>query len=194
MGDRESDHTTAGHDDVGHPSFYMNRAQRHSCYSRPLAMSIRSRQTFQQLVTLPDGAIPLAEAALLMACEEYPQLIISPYLDQLDDIAAQVKSTMVEGDSPLQISQKINDVLFEKLGFAETRKITTTRATASSMTSWNAASGFRSRCRPYIWRLPGVWTFRFPSRNARSFPGEILGSLAGVFPGPLQSWRSAYSV
>jgi hypothetical protein len=45
-------------------------------------MSARSRR-FQQLVTLPDGAIPLAEAALLMACEEYPQLEISPYLDQL---------------------------------------------------------------------------------------------------------------
>ena len=37
-------------------------------------MSTRSRRTFQQLVTLPEGAIPLAEAALLLACEEYPQL------------------------------------------------------------------------------------------------------------------------
>jgi len=80
-------------------------------------MSIRSRQTFQQLVTLPDGAIPLAEAALLMACEEYPQLIISPYLDQLDGIADKVKATMIEGDSPLQIAQKINEVLFGQLGF-----------------------------------------------------------------------------
>ena len=36
---------------------------------------------------MPDGAVPLAEAALLLACEEYPQLEISPYLDRLDEIA-----------------------------------------------------------------------------------------------------------
>src|SRR5438477_12401870 len=80
-------------------------------------MSTRSRQTFQQLVTLPDGAIPLAEAALLMACEEYPQLIISPYLDQLDEIAAKIKVTMQPGDTPIQIVEKMNDVLFGELGF-----------------------------------------------------------------------------
>ena len=89
----------------------------HSCYSSPLAMSIRSRQTFQQLVTLPDGAIPLAEAALLMACEEYPQLTISPYLDQLDAIAEQVKATLHESDSPMEIARKISAILFEELGF-----------------------------------------------------------------------------
>src|SRR5262245_7570209 len=80
-------------------------------------MSIRSRQTFQQLVNLPDGAIPLAEAALLLACEEYPQLEISPYLDQLDDIAGTVRSTLRAGDSPLETINKINAVLFGTLGF-----------------------------------------------------------------------------
>src|SRR5262245_22504528 len=80
-------------------------------------MSARSRRTFQQLVTLPDPAIPLAEAALLMACEEYPQLEISPYLDQLDEIAAAVKAQVQEGDSPRDVVAKINDVLFEQFGF-----------------------------------------------------------------------------
>src|SRR5215470_5507192 len=50
-------------------------------------VSVRSRKTFQQLVTLPDAAVPLAEAALIVACEEYPQLELSPYLDMLDHIA-----------------------------------------------------------------------------------------------------------
>ena len=80
-------------------------------------MSIRSRQTFQQLVTLPDGAIPLAEAALLMACEEYPQLTIEPYLDQLDAIAGQVKSVLREDDAPMDIAAKISGVLFGEMGF-----------------------------------------------------------------------------
>lgn len=80
-------------------------------------MSTRSRKTFQQLVTLPDGAIPLAEAALLMACEEYPQLVIAPYLDQLDEIAEQIRTTLRRGDSPLEIAGKINGVMFGELGF-----------------------------------------------------------------------------
>jgi regulator of sirC expression with transglutaminase-like and TPR domain len=80
-------------------------------------MSIRSRQTFQQLVTLPDGAIPLAEAALLMACEEYPQLTIEPYLDQLDAIASEVKSLLRQNDAPMDIAAKISGVLFGEMGF-----------------------------------------------------------------------------
>src|SRR5215469_16388866 len=85
------------------------------CYASP--MSTRSRRTFQELVTLPDGAIPLAEAALLMACEEYPQLQISPYLDQLDEIAAEAKRKIAGRDSPAEVVANINDVLFEEFGF-----------------------------------------------------------------------------
>jgi hypothetical protein len=36
-------------------------------------------------VTLPDAAIPLAETALIIACEEYPQLELGPYLEMLDE-------------------------------------------------------------------------------------------------------------
>jgi regulator of sirC expression with transglutaminase-like and TPR domain len=80
-------------------------------------MSSRSRQTFQQLVTLPDGAIPLAEAALLLACEEYPQLEISPYVDQLDEIASRIRPHVYEGASPLDKVAAINEVLFNQFGF-----------------------------------------------------------------------------
>src|SRR5215510_12513304 len=80
-------------------------------------MSTRSRRTFQELVTLPDGAVPLAEAALLMACEEYPQLEISPYLDRLDDIADVVRPKLYPGISPLDTIETLNDVLFGIEGF-----------------------------------------------------------------------------
>ena len=80
-------------------------------------MSTRSRKTFQQLVTLPDTAIPLAEAALILACEEYPQLEISPYLDMLDNIANVAQQTLHPGDSPVERIGKINTVLFETFGF-----------------------------------------------------------------------------
>jgi regulator of sirC expression with transglutaminase-like and TPR domain len=69
------------------------------------------------LVTLPEGAIPLAEAALLLACEEYPQLEISPYLDQLDEIANLAHSKIQPSDSPLNTIEAINDVLFGIMGF-----------------------------------------------------------------------------
>ncbi len=80
-------------------------------------MSSRSRRTFQQLVTLPDGAIPLAEAALLMACEEYPQLEIAPYLDRLDEFANAARPHIQTGDNPLDTAARINEVLFDQFGF-----------------------------------------------------------------------------
>src|SRR5205807_2510199 len=76
-----------------------------------------SRKTFEQLVTLPDSAIPLAEAALLMACEEYPQIEVSPYVDKLDHMAEMAQESLRSGDSPIETVEKINTLLFETLGF-----------------------------------------------------------------------------
>ncbi len=80
-------------------------------------MSIRSRKTFQQLVTLPESAIPLAEAALLMACEEYPQLEVSPYIDKLDRMAGAVQEKLRAEHTPMDTVEKINSVLFDEFGF-----------------------------------------------------------------------------
>src|SRR6266850_2386406 len=82
-----------------------------------LEVSTRSRKTFQQLVTLPDSAVPLAEAALILACEEYPQLEISPYLDILDNMAHLAQQKLRPADSPVETVKKINLVLFETFGF-----------------------------------------------------------------------------
>ncbi len=80
-------------------------------------MSVRSRKTFHQLVTLPDAAIPLAEAALMIACEEYPQLELTPYLDELDHIAKAAQDKLAAADTPMETVQKINGVLFDTYGF-----------------------------------------------------------------------------
>jgi len=80
-------------------------------------VSARSRKTFQQLVTLPDSAIPLAEASLIMACEEYPQLELSPYLDMLDHIAQVTREKLSPAKSPIETAEIINIVLFETFGF-----------------------------------------------------------------------------
>ena len=80
-------------------------------------MSERSRKTFHQLVTLPDAAIPLAEASLIIACEEYPQLELTPYLEELDEIAEAARESRAPSDTPLETVQKINRVLFDTYGF-----------------------------------------------------------------------------
>ena len=80
-------------------------------------MSARSRRTFQELITLPEGAVPLAEGALLLACEEYPQLELAPYLDRLDEIGESVRPRLRRYASPLETIDTINEVLFGQLGF-----------------------------------------------------------------------------
>lgn len=81
-------------------------------------MTIRSRQTFEQIVTLPDLAIPLAEAALLMACEEYPQLTLQPYLDFLDGAASRVRERLHAQPDPKETIDGLNQVLFGEYGFS----------------------------------------------------------------------------
>src|SRR5262245_59413726 len=83
----------------------------------PDSMSARSRRTFQELVTLPEGAVPLAEGALLLACEEYPQLELAPYLDRLNEMGETIKPRLRHRASPLETIDAINDVLFGVLGF-----------------------------------------------------------------------------
>src|SRR5215510_13705994 len=65
---------------------------------RSFQLSTRSRKTFHQLVTLPDAGIPLAETALILACEEYPQLELAPYLEELDQMAEAVQKVRAPSD------------------------------------------------------------------------------------------------
>ena len=61
--------------------------------------------------------IPIAEAALLMACEEYPQLSLPPYIRQLDDIAGDVDNRLGGNQSALETIRTINEILFDEYGF-----------------------------------------------------------------------------
>ena len=130
-------------------------------------MSKRSRRTFQQLVTLPDGAIPLAEAALLLACEEYPQLEISPYLDQLDEIAGTVRSRMHEGDSPLTTIDSINTVLFDVMGFRGNTEDYNDPRNSFFNDVLERKLEFRSPFRRSIWKSPGGCRFPYPASDFR---------------------------
>jgi regulator of sirC expression with transglutaminase-like and TPR domain len=59
----------------------------------------------------------LAQAALYIALEEYPNLQVDDYLQTLDDMAAAVSEQLPPEPYPLRILQTINRYLFEEQGF-----------------------------------------------------------------------------
>jgi regulator of sirC expression with transglutaminase-like and TPR domain len=80
-----------------------------------------ARQQFAAAVSRPDDRIDLAEAALLIAREEYPGLEVGAYLRRLDELAAAARPA-VHPDSPAaeQVAQ-LNRFMFVERGFAGNR-------------------------------------------------------------------------
>ena len=73
---------------------------------------------FRQLVCGPDEAINLAEAALLIASEEYPGLDIGAYLARLDEMAATLRRRLRADISPADTIIALNRFLFDEHGFS----------------------------------------------------------------------------
>ncbi|MDB5808917.1 MAG: hypothetical protein JWN94_1039 [Betaproteobacteria bacterium] len=75
-------------------------------------------ERFAQVIRGADESINLAEAALLIAAEEYRDLDIVDYLAQLDDIAAALKRRLRADISQADTIIALNRYLFDELGFA----------------------------------------------------------------------------
>src|SRR6185369_3373343 len=76
-----------------------------------------SRTRFAEIVSREAGDINLAEAALLIAAEEYSRLDIAAYLEKLDilgDIARERASRAIDVHDTIAA---LNATLFEQLGF-----------------------------------------------------------------------------
>ncbi|MEM7050709.1 MAG: transglutaminase-like domain-containing protein [Acidobacteriota bacterium] len=85
--------------------------------------SSASRQRFARLVARPDGQIDLAEGALLIAAEEYPELDIEDQLRRLDGLADAARGALAEvEDDPLLRLQRLNRFLFVESGFRGNRE------------------------------------------------------------------------
>src|SRR5262245_8383360 len=69
------------------------------------------------MLTRPDPAIDLAHAALLIACEEYPDLEVAGYLSRLDALGATLRARFDPGDAPQARVDRLNQYLFSELGF-----------------------------------------------------------------------------
>lgn len=72
---------------------------------------------FAHLVRQPETAIDLAEATLLIAKEEYPDLDPAAYLARLDDMAADVRRRAGPVEDPPGLVAALSEHLFRRLGF-----------------------------------------------------------------------------
>ena len=73
---------------------------------------------FRQIISGPDDAINLAEAALLIASDEYRDLDIATYLARLDAMAAMLKGRLRADIGPADTIVALNRFLFDEHGFS----------------------------------------------------------------------------
>ena len=76
-----------------------------------------SRKQFARVLACPDDAVDLAEAALLIACEEYPALDLPHYLARLDGMAQSVRQRISPAARADRAVAALRRYLFEEEGF-----------------------------------------------------------------------------
>jgi regulator of sirC expression with transglutaminase-like and TPR domain len=76
-----------------------------------------ARRHFERLAGLPEAQIDLAEAALTIAREEYPDLDVEEYVNALDTMADELRERLADERYPLRILQGINRYLYDDLSF-----------------------------------------------------------------------------
>jgi regulator of sirC expression with transglutaminase-like and TPR domain len=79
-------------------------------------------KAFAALVSLPDDAIDLGQASLLIARAEYPDLQVGPYLEVLDEMGAVIRGRLRGGEGFPSLIAHLNRLLFEERGFRGNRE------------------------------------------------------------------------
>jgi len=79
-------------------------------------MLVSARERFTQLVSGSEEELDLAEAALLIAQEEHPDMDVAAYLRRLDGLAAAVRARLPEAPEPTDIIHNLNIQLFREEG------------------------------------------------------------------------------
>ena len=71
-----------------------------------------------EIASASDSEINLAEAALILATAEYPQLDVAAYLGRIDEMGAKLRARLRQDMAPAERVLALNRYLFEELGFA----------------------------------------------------------------------------
>jgi regulator of sirC expression with transglutaminase-like and TPR domain len=74
-------------------------------------------ERWNEIVAGPEEEVDLAEAALLVATDEYPDLDILAYLSRLTELATTLKRRLRADISPAETVIALNRYLFDELGF-----------------------------------------------------------------------------
>lgn len=85
-------------------------------------MEKNPRERFAELANVPDERIDLAEAALLIAAEAYPNLNIAAYLQRLDTLAQEARSFIGGVASDAERIARLNQFLFVEKRFIGNQK------------------------------------------------------------------------
>jgi regulator of sirC expression with transglutaminase-like and TPR domain len=76
-----------------------------------------SRRQFRDILSRPDAAVDLAEASLLIACEEYPELDVPAYLTRLEAMGSALRERLADEPRPERAVMALNRYLFQEEGF-----------------------------------------------------------------------------
>ena len=75
------------------------------------------RGKLEDILARPDGDVNLAEAALLVAAEEYAALDVRSYLVRLDEMGCALRQRLEEEPRPERAVMALNRYLFQELAF-----------------------------------------------------------------------------
>lgn len=79
-------------------------------------------QRMHEVVNGPDGGLDLAEAALLIAADEYPAIDAGAYLARLRAMSERIGSRLPPASAPGDIIFALNEFLFQEEGYAGAEK------------------------------------------------------------------------
>jgi regulator of sirC expression with transglutaminase-like and TPR domain len=80
-----------------------------------------ARTEFARIAALPEAHVDLAEAALWIAAEEYPDLRVPEYLRRIDALAALADARVSRGRTTRAAVESLNDFLYRTQGFSGNR-------------------------------------------------------------------------
>jgi regulator of sirC expression with transglutaminase-like and TPR domain len=78
---------------------------------------LQSRRRLGEILAQEGGSFDLAEVALLVAREEYPDLDVPAYVARLDDLGARVHGRFESKEGVAGVVTALNTMLFEEEGF-----------------------------------------------------------------------------
>lgn len=76
------------------------------------------RSRFERVISVPEEDIDLAEGALILAGDEYPDLAVEYYLARIDEMAGELERHIAEAKTAKDVIAALNAYLFEELEFS----------------------------------------------------------------------------